>query len=197
MNLNAAIQPQMDADTRRCRGSSTNANLHLAGETFARTEPIHQAQSICVHQGSSAVSRMNWPGSSAPFRPAPRFLAGCRGVTLVECLVYISVLFIVLGVAGSALYQGMKQSAALRRNAEDIATALRAGERWRAAVRAATGPIRVVNSDDGQTMNIPTAGAEVVYAFHDGAVWRGSDASSPQLPTLPRIATSRVVMDGP
>ena len=126
-----------------------------------------------------------------------RSSALCRGVTFIELLVYVSVLLVVLAVAGNALYQGMKQSAALRRNAEDIATALRAGERWRTDVRAATGPIRVTSEADGQTVRIPTAETEVVYAFRDSAIWRGSDLSVPQKPLVPRAAASRVMMDDP
>ena len=65
------------------------------------------------------------------FTPSPN-----RGISIIECLVYGFVLLVLLGVAYCAFYRCVENSYTLRRNAEDIATALRAGERWRADVRS-------------------------------------------------------------
>ena len=63
---------------------------------------------------------------------------GQRGYLLIEALVYIAVVVTLLGVAYAAMYRCVDRSFALRRNADDITSALHAGERWRADVRAAT-----------------------------------------------------------
>ena len=59
------------------------------------------------------------------------------GFQLIEALVYIAVVFVVLGAGYEALYRCIDSSITLRRNADDITNALHAGERWRADVRLA------------------------------------------------------------
>src|ERR1041384_5004380 len=60
-----------------------------------------------------------------------------QGYLMVEALVYIGVVFVVLGVGYAALYRCIDNSAVMRRTANDITKAMHAGERWRADVRAA------------------------------------------------------------
>src|ERR1019366_10279726 len=93
------------------------------------------------------------PGNGLPPRTgAPAFCrltpfehskpAGCRrsgqpgashcGYLLIEALVYIGVVAALLGVAYAAAYRSIDRSIALRRSADDITSALHAGERWRA-----------------------------------------------------------------
>jgi len=106
---------------------------------------------------------------------------GAHGVTrptsdaafmLIECLVYISVLLILLGVGYAAFYRCMENSLALRRSADDLANALHAGERWRADLRAATGPIRLEDNPDGSILVLPGGRGEVAYQFTTNAVLR-------------------------
>ena len=61
---------------------------------------------------------------------------------LVDCLVYLAIWVVVVGLAFSAFYRCMSYSKNLARNADDIARALKAGERWREDVRAAAGPFK-------------------------------------------------------
>ncbi len=65
-----------------------------------------------------------------------RKVSGPGAYMLTEALVYIGVLFVLLGVGYAALYRCIENSVALRRNAEEIANALHAGERWRADLRS-------------------------------------------------------------
>src|SRR3954470_14151221 len=60
------------------------------------------------------------------------------GFTLIEMLVYMGMLFLILGMAYIAMYRSMDASAGLRRNANDITRALETGELWREDVRGAT-----------------------------------------------------------
>ena len=128
---------------------------------------------------------------TTPLNPR-RFYRGERSITLIECLVYISVLAVLLSVGGVAFHQGLRRSAALRRNAEEIASALHAGERWRADIRSATAAPRLESDGRRQTLHIPTGAGEVAYAFADGAMWRHTGAETNRVPILPRVSASRV-----
>ena len=79
------------------------------------------------------------------------------GFTLIETVVYLSALFVLLGAGYMAMYRCIDRSVALRRNAEGLTSALRAGEHWRADVRSATGPIRSEN-ESGLLFPVPSWG---------------------------------------
>ena len=98
--------------------------------------------------------------------------ASCRAYMMIEALVYIGVLFALLGVGYAALYRCIEHSVALRRNAHDIAAALHAGERWRADVRAADGKVRLERMGTDQLLRLPQGGTEVVYRFAEQSVFR-------------------------
>jgi Tfp pilus assembly protein PilE len=92
-----------------------------------------------------------------------------RGYTLIECVTYIAVLATVLMLAYPVFHRGAKGCADLRRNAEQIVQATRAGERWREDMRHATGPVRL----EGEALRIPQGGVEIVYSFDSATVRRG------------------------
>jgi type II secretory pathway pseudopilin PulG len=93
--------------------------------------------------------------------------------TLIECLVYMSLLFVLIGLGYMAMYRSMDASTGLRRNASDITQALNAGERWREDVRSATQALRVeLNSDQETILHIPRADTEVSYRFASNTVSR-------------------------
>ena len=101
-----------------------------------------------------------------------------RGILLIECLVYMGALFAVLGVAYSVCFGFWDNAIRLRRNADDIAAALRTGERWRDDVRAASGPPRIENSPYGTLLHIPQKTREVVYLSHDNSILRWTDGGA-------------------
>jgi hypothetical protein len=117
------------------------------------------------------------------------------GVSLIECLVYIGLLFVIVGCAYLALYHATDNNKALRRNADDIAAALNVGERWRQDVRDAVGPIRVENIETNQIVRIPQRQGEVVYAFVAGRLSRQSRADAPSVVVLPRVNASVMAVD--
>lgn len=94
-------------------------------------------------------------------------------MSIIECLVYSVVLLILMAVAFTAFYRCMENSVAMRRNTEDIASALQTGERWRADVRAANGPIQFEIAEDGNVLRLPTPRGEIIYRFTTNAVLRG------------------------
>ena len=95
-------------------------------------------------------------------------MKSARGYSLIECLVYIAVLAVVLNLSFSAYYRYDLHTRSLRRNADDITRALRAGERWREDVRTATAPPHVIANG----LAIPQSTGEVAYTFADNAIWR-------------------------
>lgn len=118
-----------------------------------------------------------------------------RGTSLIECLVYIGVLFVVLAVAGAAYARVLDHTRQVRRVAADIARALDAGERWRADVRAATAPPRLVTEGQSQALHLPQPDAEVMYFFDGSNVVRRAGANTPWQTFLPRVKASRFVPD--
>jgi Tfp pilus assembly protein PilE len=96
-----------------------------------------------------------------------------RGYSLLECLVYIAVLAVVLNLSFVAYYRYDQHTRNLRRNADDITRALRAGERWREDVRTAIAPPHAIANG----LAIPQQSGEVAYVFADDAVWRQTGAT--------------------
>jgi type II secretory pathway pseudopilin PulG len=104
--------------------------------------------------------------------------------TLIETLVYMSMLLVLMALGYTAMYRSMDASSGLRRNASDITRALDAGEHWREDIRTATQPPRVERISDRETLlHIPHAHGEITYRFADNRVTRrvGSSEWSPAL----------------
>jgi hypothetical protein len=115
--------------------------------------------------------------------------------TLIEVLVYMSMLFVLLGLGYTAMYRSMDASTGLRRNASDITHALDAGERWRQDVRAATQPPRIERINDQETLlHIPQANAEVTYRFASAGVSRRA-GSGEWSPALEHVENSTFISD--
>ncbi len=90
---------------------------------------------------------------------------------LIEALVYISAVFVLLGVGMIAMYRCIDNSLVLRRNADDIARAMHTGERWRADVRSATNIISV-REEGAEVLRLEGATRQVEYRYAEGAVYR-------------------------
>lgn len=117
------------------------------------------------------------------------------GVLLLECLVYFAVFAIVLGLGLATFYLCWDNSKALLYTTDDIAAALRAGERWRADVRSATGKITVETIAEGERLRIPCGTNEILYSFDAGEVHRQPASSHFSEPLLTTVKTSQMVMD--
>jgi hypothetical protein len=117
------------------------------------------------------------------------------GILLVECLVYIAVFAILLGVGTGAFYFCWDHTRAVIYATNDIESALRAGERWRADVRSATGTIAVEAAANGETVRIPEAGKDVRYQFSDGEIRRQAGASDFSELLLTKVKSSAVKAD--
>ena len=119
---------------------------------------------------------------------------GQRAYLLIEALVYIAVIAALLGAGYAAMYRCVDSSIALRRNADDITSALHAGERWRADVRAATSQVRVENTDAGQLLYLDGPGGAITYLFATNAISRRVGAGS-WTRVLPSVKSSSMTAD--
>ena len=117
------------------------------------------------------------------------------GIMLVECLVYIGLFALVLGIAYSVFYRGWESEKRFRRNADEIALALKTGEKWRADVRAATGPLRLEQANGEQILHIPQAKGEVTYVFWQNGIWRNGPGQLEAFLLLGPVQTSEMVAD--
>jgi hypothetical protein len=95
---------------------------------------------------------------------------GTGAYMLVEALVYIGLVVVILGLAFALMYRLVDNSIVLRRNSEDIAAAMRAGERWRADVRGAE-QISPEQTESGLVMRMSTGTRVVQYRFDSSNVW--------------------------
>ena len=112
--------------------------------------------------------------------------------SLIECLAYIAVFFVVLGLALAAYYQMDEQSRGFTRNSADIVRAMQAGERWRADVRSATNAARL---EIDQELRLIGRSGEVSYFFRAGTVWRQGTNDAHARPLLPNVKASAMQLD--
>jgi hypothetical protein len=115
-----------------------------------------------------------------------------HGYLILETGVYIFVLLILMGVAYAAMYRCIDRSVALHKNADALISALRAGEHWRADVRAATGAIRT--QEDSPQLLIPTGHGEILYRFETNAILRRAGSNS-WYTLLPNVRSSQMQSD--
>jgi Tfp pilus assembly protein PilE len=112
--------------------------------------------------------------------------------SLVECVIYIALFFVVLGVALGAYYQMDEQSRGFARNSSDIVRAMQAGERWRADVRNAT---NAALFEQNLELRLATRNGGVSYFFRDGAVWRQGATDGKSTPMLANVKSSLMKAD--
>ena len=114
---------------------------------------------------------------------------------LIECLVYIAVLTVLMGVAVGVFYVCWNGFQALISTSDDVSVALRAGERWRAEVRDANGTIKVEKTASGQVVRIPENGREIVYSFDTGEIRRQIGPNGSIQVVLKNIKSSEMKSD--
>lgn len=73
---------------------------------------------------------------------------GKRGIMLMECLVYLSLWMVVVGLGFGLFYRVYTQSKHLERATDDVVQVLRLGEEWRSEVRG-QGKIELRGGDVG------------------------------------------------
>ena len=127
-------------------------------------------------------------------QPKTRANSPRSGILLVECLVYIAVFVVVMGVAYGAFYRCLVNARNLRRNAEDIERVLQAGERWRADIRATHGRPWQENRPGEQILHLPQAANEITYVSQREILWRRAPGRTPEV-VLTGIRQSKMIAD--
>jgi uncharacterized protein YndB with AHSA1/START domain len=117
------------------------------------------------------------------------------GIMLTECIVYLAVFAILTSIGMAAFYFCWNHSRAVIYATEDIAAALRAGERWRVDVRGATGKISVETTATGEMVRLPEPEKEIIYRFAAGELRREIPALNISQVLLPKIQASQMLAD--
>lgn len=106
------------------------------------------------------------------FKASSRAASRESAISLIECVVYLAVFALVLGLAFMALHRTWKIHHLLQQDAQDVASALHAGEQWRADVRQATGPISAGDGSADFLIQIPGRHGSIVYRLVGGTLRR-------------------------
>jgi hypothetical protein len=117
-----------------------------------------------------------------------------RGYMMIECLVYIGVLFALLGVGYAALYRCIASSVNLRRSADDLTRAMHVGELWRADVRSAGTGVRIETAEGAPVLHLNSTNGSVDYRFADNTLFRRT-GDGPWTGLLQNVISSRFESD--
>ena len=117
------------------------------------------------------------------------------GILLTECLVYLAVFSVATGLAMAAFYFCWDHTRGVIFTANEVESALRAGEDWRADVRAATGKITVETVTAGETVRIPVGRKQIIYRFAAGELRREIPAQHISQLLLAKVRASEVATE--
>lgn len=130
-----------------------------------------------------------------PARPRRR-TSPRAGYSLVELMIYLVVLLAILGVGGNALGRLWTASFHLRRQTDDLRSALAAGERWREDIRHTAGSIREDRAGNDLVLALPQGDGTVVqWAFAGAQVQRRSSPTNSWTRLLGNVKASTVQTD--
>ena len=118
-----------------------------------------------------------------------------HGIMMLECVVYLGLLFLVLGFAYQAFYVCWDTSIGLRRNADDIMRALDVGEAWRQDIRSARGQIWLETTGSEELLHIPQGNGEVLYRLADGELQRFAPGTARWVTLLSKVKSSHMQSD--
>ena len=128
----------------------------------------------------------------------PRSISRSRrqaGILLTECLVYLAVFSILAGIGTAVFYFCWDHTRAVIGATDDIASALRAGERWRVDVREATGKITSETTATGEIVRMTEGRKEVFYRFENGELRREIPAQKISRLLLVKVKSSQMKAD--
>lgn len=128
-------------------------------------------------------------------RPNISALRRQSGIMLIECLVYISVFAILLGGGTTVFYYCWDHTRAVIFTSDQVESSLRAGETWRADVRAATGKVSVESTAESEIVRIPRSNKEIIYRFSDGELRREIPAQNHSQVLLIKVKASEMKLE--
>ena len=110
-----------------------------------------------------------------------------RGIMLVECLIYLAITALLVGLGMALFIRCLNAASDLSRNADEIARTVSVGERWRADLRQATAAPQLSAAHAAELV-IPQAGGPVTYLVADDAIWRRAAGEATWTRLLERVA---------
>src|SRR6185437_1864125 len=125
-------------------------------------------------------------------RPDIAHARHCSAVMLIECLVYIAVFAILTGIGLASFYFCWDHTRGTIYAADEVESALRVGEGWRADVRAATGKISIATTATGELVTIPEGEGKILYRFEAGELRREIPAQNISRLLLPKVKMSEM-----
>ena len=142
-------------------------------------------------------------GTSRPHPGPNRTVAAKRAFPTIRCWhpacglrwFRLALLSLVLGFAYALFDEGWKNEKKFRRNAEQIIQTTNAGERWRENIRAATGPLRVEETESGTVLHIPRGKSEVAYRFSQNGIWMRTGLGDDWKLVLDRVRKSEMLIE--
>ncbi len=118
-----------------------------------------------------------------------------RGIVLVECMVYIALVMVILGMGLNVYLKLLSFHRDLERNSHDITRTTKAGEIWRADIRSATAHLQIEGQADSLRLTIPIENDSIQYSFRDGTLWRQQSTEQSPQPLLTHIASCQFSKD--
>ena len=118
-----------------------------------------------------------------------------RGIALLDCIVYLTLLAVILGFAFTAFLDTVSRSTELDYIATSTVQALHAGEQWREDVRRAQVAPQILTADGRTEMHIRTAAGVTSYAVQDSTLRRRAGEKAPWIDILTRLKSSRFAED--
>jgi hypothetical protein len=112
------------------------------------------------------------------------------GLLLMDLMIYLALVAFILILTAVVFDRFLTQSADLRRNISDVERALKAGERWRAEMRAATAPPQL----NGNVMIIPQAGGDISYILGTNVTRRRGNSEVVEA-VLTGVKTNQLVFE--
>jgi hypothetical protein len=115
------------------------------------------------------------------------------GMSLDQCLVYISVLGVILCISGMSVGKAWDAHRAISRSANDIQRAVNAGERWRQEIRSALRPPEMCTIEAQPALRITTAQGVIEYRQCAGTLQRRDGVNGAWLVALHRVRDSQML----
>ena len=118
-----------------------------------------------------------------------------KGIALLDCLVYLTLLAIILGLAFTAFLDTVARSTELEYIATSTVQALHAGEQWRDDVRQAQDPPQLTVVEGRSELHIRTAAGTTSYTVQNSVLRRRAGEKFPWTDVLGRVKASRFAED--
>ena len=119
-----------------------------------------------------------------------------NALSLIECLIYIAVLSVLLGIGYQGLSQLFTESARLRSNSSDMIAITHLGELWRDDVRrAGQRPLLLHELEITNGLEIVRSDRKVLYSHVGSSLYRLASADVPPYPALTNVKSSQFFLE--